>query len=273
MEKTTDQNKKLRLFPADELGIPLTIGIPAKYRNEDNQLNRQEYPVNKHHRYAPKKQLIHKEGEIGKVLRYSCYQFVPIDLHQQFNAHYDYPLLPETRAKKFGALLLSIARYVPAEAIYFEKGIPARRELTDNERMLLWSNNEIRPEQGAKVQREILEYVANQEIAGVKESLVEEFLTTPYNDTRIQKGRELFRIAAEVAVEPIEQDYIDAWEGKLLPRHDIRGETAKLYDLTQARAVPKSPGKFIARHVVKDKYVMARTINSLHDNLLRRYAA
>jgi len=262
-----------RLFPADELGIPLSIYIPGEYRSEDGKLDKSRYGLDRHHRFAPKKLLIHKQGEIGKVLRYSCLQVVPKELHARFNSRYDKPLLPETRAAKFGALLLSIARYLPAEAIDVSGDSPLKRELTDNERQLIWANNELRPEQGSKVQREILQYVAKQDINGVDESLIEEFLTTPNNILRIERGKQLFRIAAEVAVEPVEQAYIDAWESKLLPRQDIRTEPVRLFDLTQARAVPKSPERFIIRHVVKDKYALERTLNLLQDSLSSRLAA
>ncbi|MBX4199523.1 hypothetical protein KW789_01380 [Candidatus Saccharibacteria bacterium] len=262
-----------RLFPADELGIPLSIYIPAIYRDAEGRLDRSRYGVDRHHRFAPKKLLIHKQGEIGKVLRYSCLQMVPKELHARFNSRYDKPLLPETRAAKFGALLLSIARYLPAEAIDVSGDSAEERELTDIERQLIWANNELRPEQGSKVQREILQYVAKQDINGVDESLVEEFLTTPNNALRIERGKQLFRIAAEVAVEPVEQAYIDAWESKLLPRQDIRTEPVRLFDLTQARAVPKSPERFIMRHVVKDRYALERTLNLLQDSLSSRLAA
>lgn len=268
-----EEKRRNRLFPADELDIPLSIYIPAKYRDGEGKLDRSRYGVDRHHRFAPKKLLIHKQGEIGKVLRYSCLQIVPKELHSRFNSSYEKPLLPETRAAKFGALLLSIARYLPAEAIDVSGDSPQRIELTDDERQLIWSNNELRPEQGSKVQREILQYVAKQDINGVDESLVEEFLTTPDNGLRVERGKQLFRIAAEVAVEPVMQAYIDAWESKLLPRHDIRAEPVRLFDLTQARAVPKSPERFIIRHVVKDKYALERTLNLLQDSLLSRTAA
>jgi hypothetical protein len=267
------EKEKARLFPADELGIPLSIYIPASYRAETGQLDRHKYQVNKHHRFAPKKNLIHKEGDIGKILRYSCYQYVPVKLHDAFNAYYDKPLLPETRAAKFGALLLSIARYLPAEAMDVSGDSPVKTEISDEERMLIWSNNELRPEQGAKVQKIVLEYVTKQDINGADQNLIEEFLTTPYDDARIEKGKQLFSIAAEAAVEPVQRAYVEAWEGKLLPRHDIRSAPSKLFDLSQARAVPRTPRMFIVRHVVKDQYAMRRSVDQLYDNLSAKYAA
>jgi hypothetical protein len=272
-ESKLQKNIEKRIFPADALGIPLSIHIPAIYRNEDGTLKRSNNTVNKHHRWAPKKFLIHRQGEIGKVLRYSCYQHVPVELHEAFNCYFDKPELPKTRVAKFGALLLSIARYIPAETVDMSGGEVSIREMTDEERQLIWANNELRPEQGSAIQRNVLDYVARQDITGADESVVEEFLTTPSKEIRVVRGKQLLKIAAEVAVEPVEQVYIDAWEGKLLPRHDYRNDEAKLYDITQVRAVPKSPEKFIVRHVVKDQYAMARTINQLHDNLSFRYAA
>jgi hypothetical protein len=262
-----------RIFPADELGIPLSIYIPDEYRNEWNRLDTVKHRMDKHHRFAPKKFLIHRDGDIGKVLRYCCLQYVPIDLHAKFNAYYDKPQLPKTRAGKFGALLLSIARYLPAEAIDVSRGQPVRKELSLEEKQLIWANNELRPEQSPKVQREILEYVAKRDISGVDESLVYEFLTTPDNDIRIGKGKQLFRIAAEVAVEPIARGYVEAWDSGQLPRQDLRPENGKVYDLFQVRAVPKSPGKFVTRHAVKDNYALERALNMLQNNLTLQYAA
>ena len=196
----------------------------------------------------------------GEVPAHSCIQMVPRDLHLLFNAEFDKPLLPATRAAKFGALLLSVARYLPAEAINVSNCEYSRRELTVSERQLIWTNNELRPEQGPKVQKEILSYVTGRDIKGVNEDLVEEFLTTPYDVCEDRKGRELFRIAAEVAVEPIEQEYVDAWQGGLLPRHDIRPSNGKVIDIMQARAVPKSPMRFIARHLIKDQHALRRSL-------------
>ena len=261
------------MFPADELDIPLSIYVPSLYRNEFGHLDRSRFALDRHHRFAPKKTLLHREGALGKVLRYSCLQIVPKDLHTSFNRHFRKPLIPEERGARFGALLLSVARYVPAEAIDVSTDAPVRRELALNERQLLWANNEVRPEQGAKVQREILDYVVKQNIDGVDESLVDEFLTTPSQDVRIERGKQLFRIAAEVAVEPVAQSYVDAWESGLLPRQDIRLQTDRLYDLAQGRAVPKSPGRFITRHVVKDRYALLRSVDQLYDNLAARYTA
>ncbi|HVX58650.1 MAG TPA: hypothetical protein VG964_02845, partial [Candidatus Saccharimonadales bacterium] len=109
LEELTARQKK-RLFPADGLGIPLSIYVPNGYRTEDGRLDPSN-GINKHHRFAPKKFLIHKHGELGKILRYSCLQYVPIELHDEFNNHYDSPRLPVTQLTKFGAILLSVARY------------------------------------------------------------------------------------------------------------------------------------------------------------------
>lgn len=270
LRKMTKRQKQ-RLFPADELGIPLSIYVPDSYRDDVGRLDQNKHKVNKHHRFAPKKFLIHKHGELGKILRYSCLQFVPVELHDEFNKSYDQPLLPVTQLTKFGAIILSVARYLPAEAIDVSNGSPRKRELSLAERQLIWSNNELRPEQGSKVQDAILRYVVSQDINGVDERLVEEFLTTLDDETRVARGKQLFRIAAEVAVEPIEQRYVEAWEGGLLPRQDLGQTPARVLDIHQARAVPKDPKKFIARHVGRSQYAMNRTLSRLRDNLEERY--
>jgi len=256
-----------RIFPYDELGIPLSIYIPNSYRTDDGQLDKINYPVDRHHRFAPKKDLLHKQGELGKVLRYSSLQIVPKQLHTAFNGYFEKPRIPETVEGKFGALLVSVARYLPAEAIDVSGGAPVRKELDSVERQQIWMNNEVRPEQAGKIQREILGYVARRNIEGVDRDLVNRFLITPSNMERVEIGRQLFRVAAEVAVEPVLSEYKDAWESGLLPRQDIRTDAGKVYDLVQARAVPRSPGKFIVRHVARNKYVLERTLRALEDNL------
>jgi hypothetical protein len=258
-----------RLFPADELGIPLTIYIPAEYRQSNGRLYTSG--VDKHHRFAPKKRLLHKEPDMGKLLRYSCYQYVPVKLHRAFNSYYDEPKLPKDIAARFGAILLSIARYLPEDAVDVSGESPKEEGLSLEERQRIWANNELRPEQGSKLQQELLNHVATRKIEGVDLNLVQEFVTTPSDDIRIKIGKQLLRAAAEVAVEPVEQDYIDAWESKLLPRQDIRPETARLFDITQARAVPKKPASFVLRHVVKDGYALGRALNQLEDSLLGQY--
>src|SRR5581483_1481411 len=135
LNPTIDQDVSLeeaianRVFPADDLGIPLSIYIPSSYRRSDGRLNRVDHGVNNHHRYAPKKDLIHSSKMFEKMLRYCCQQVVPIDLHLGFNAWFDKPILPETQVRKFGALFLSIARYLPAEAVDTSGDVPAVKEL------------------------------------------------------------------------------------------------------------------------------------------------
>jgi hypothetical protein len=268
------ERERQRLFPADELGIPLSIDIPQSYRNELGRLDSARYRLDDHHRFAPKKFLIHRYGDLGKILRYCCLQNVPREVHDDFNASFDKPLLPVSQTAKFGAILLSVARYFPAEAINVTDGEPFRRELSPAERQRIWGNNEIRPQQGGKIQREILKYVAKQDLSGVDESVIEEFVTTPYDDARIRTGKKLFRIAAEVAVGPIERRYQEAWDGGLLPRLDVRADRSRRpQDMIQSRAAPKSPGKFITRHIVRNEYVMKSALNMLESNLQVRNAA
>lgn len=271
-EKQAQYELDQRIFPYDELGIPLSIYIPRSYRAADGQLDKINHPVDRHHRFAPKKVLLHKQGELGKALRYSCLQVVPKELHVAFNGYYERPQLPDTSEKKFGALLISVARYLPAEAIDVSSGSPERRELSLSERHRIWANNELRPEQAGKIQQEILDYVTRQNIHDIDEELVHEFLSTPYDGARIEAGRQLFRIAAEVAVEPVNQQYLDAWSSALLPRQDVRLQPGNVGDLIAGRAVPRSPGKFIVRHVAGNKYMMKKTLDKLERNLLAHAA-
>lgn len=261
-----------RFFPADELGIPLSIYIPNHFRDENGKLDKSNHRLDRHHRFAPKKYLIHEKGEIGKILRYSCLQIVPQELHANFNRNYKKPRLPESRPGKFGALLLSIARYLPSEAIDVTEGAPERRGITPEERQLIWANNELRPEQGSKIQREIINYVTKQNITEIDESLAKEFIYTTDTDRRITLGRKLFRMAAEVAVQPIEKAYIDAWDSGLLPRQDIRSESGRPAGITEARAVPKKPTLFIARHIV-NHFALHRAVDRLYDNVSSQLAA
>jgi len=265
----SEQEKK-KIFPADHLGIPLSIYVPDSYRKPNGKIDTSRHTVDAHHRFAPEKLLIHEYGELGKILRYSCLQVVPIELHKDFTRRYNKPLLPVTRIAKFGAILLSIARYLPAEAVAFEDGEVVRRELKLIERQRIWANNELRPERGPRIHKAMLEYVASQNITG-EDDLIDEFITTTDGDIRIKRGQELFHIASEIAVEPIQQQYVDAWESGLLPRQDIRKRPQKsIRDIVLPRAVPKKPDAFIRRHLVKDKYVLASTINVLYDILQER---
>ncbi|HVX58823.1 MAG TPA: hypothetical protein VG964_03790, partial [Candidatus Saccharimonadales bacterium] len=157
------------------------------------------------------------------------------------------------------------------EAIDVSGGTPERRELSLVERQRIWANNELRPEQGGKIQKAILDYVISQNLNGADESLIEEFITTPNDSVKIALGKRIFRIAAEVAVEPIAQKYQEAWESGLLPRQDVRSASSVLVDIHQARAVPKDPKRFIARHVGRNQHTMRRTLNRLRDNLEESY--
>jgi hypothetical protein len=261
IRELTPQELDNRLFPIDEIGMPLTIFVPDEYW--------QGYQTDDHHHWAPKKKMRRKHGDMGKMLRVSRIQEVPVELHRKFNKHFEKTPLPKTKIGRFGHLLLAAARYLPEEAVDVRPEIPVIRRLSLDERKTIWSEQRIRIADAKKVQDLLLKHVTKQEIHGVEKDEIKEFLKTDSDDRRIQIGRKLFRLAAKAAVEPIGLAYLRAWDSGLLPRMDLRDQGDR-YGIVQPKALPKEPHLFVARHLVPTEQVLHYTINALHTNLQKQ---
>ncbi|HEU5005024.1 MAG TPA: hypothetical protein VFT49_02990 [Candidatus Saccharimonadales bacterium] len=288
-----------KLFPVDSLGMPLVLFVPASHRTEfQNEMlvkdeegtSREEQgeddSQDRHHLYGPENELRKKGDNLNKALRYSRVQRVPVKLHKRFTKDFERTPLPKTRIARIGKLLLMAARYIGPEAVDVRPSIPVIRRLTLAERQYMWAHNEVWVENVKKVQDIIINQVVKQKIPDIHkyQDEVLDFLTCTNEEDKIKLGRRLFRVAAKAAVEPIEIDYLRAWDGGLLPRQRLdppkKSEPAatgkrkkknnKKQGISTPRAYPKQAHIFIARHVVQDPYKEKEVIKSLSNELDKR---
>lgn len=254
-----DKDLDGRRFPVDGIGFPLPIYVPDEYRSGD-------YEFDEHHYWAPRQVMLKRHGDLGKMMRHSRTQEVPIVLHKRFNRYFEHTPLAKKRINRLGHLLLSLARYLPEEAIDVRPDTPERRELTLEERQTMWENDEIHIKNVVGAQKLLIKHVTQQNIPAKNEEVKEdirEFLTTDNDERRTMLGKKLFRLAAKSAVEPIEPLYLNAWESGLLPRQRLSEPEEIKKGLGKIKAIPKDPHLFIARHVVPNEHVEKRVIQRL----------
>ena len=210
------------------------------------------------------------------MLRHSRTQEVPVALHKRFNRHFEHTPLARNRVNRLGHLLLSLARYLPKEAVDVRPDTPERRELTLEERQTMWENDEIHIKNIAGAQKLLIKHVTEQKITTDDEEVkedVNEFLYTDNHNRRMILGKKLFRLAAKAAVEPVEPLYLNAWEGGLLPRQRLSEPEEIRRGITKTKAIPKDPHLFIARHVIPTSERMEkRVIQRLHQAMRSRQA-
>lgn len=265
----TDKELDGRKFPVDEIGFPLPIYVPDEYRTGD-------YEFDEHHYWAPKQVMLKKYGDLEKMMRHSRTQEVPVLLHKRFNRHFEHTPLAKARVNRLGHLLLSLARYLPKEAVDVRPDTPECRELTLEERQTMWENDEIHIKNIAGAQKLLIKHVTEQKIATENEEVredVNEFLVTDNHNRRMILGKKLFRLAAKSAVEPIEPIYLNAWESGLLPRQRLNESEETKRGITKTKAIPKDPHLFIARHVIPTSERMEkRVVQRLHQVMRSRQA-
>lgn len=227
-----------RLFPVDEIGVPLPIYVP------NNELTDK---TDRHHHFATRRRYNKELGDIGKALRASRIQKVPIKLHKLFNVHFDDTPVPSDVTSRFGLLLLMTAGYLPEKAIDVRRSNPRERTLEKSERQAIWAGNLIRLDAMNTVHDFIRDYIVQKGIRQFTESDVDEFLHSRDPDKIRNIGKELISVVASTSTEPIKQVYIDAWKAGLLPRQDYRSDYKSKY---KVKAVPKKPARFVLNHVL-----------------------
>lgn len=189
----------------------------------------------------------------GRALRECRVQRTPYDLHHNlYHEAFIGPQLPEEETGKFRLVVLAAAGYVPDRGISFEadgspKVIPISQEFRDN----LWSSKSVKVNNQKKVRDFLKQYVIEQDISHVKETLVEEFLLTGDQLRRRELGNTLLSLAVDKATASIWDTYREARTAQLLP-----------------------PGRAkIASRFVLGSLGMKRHRDLLHDELERKLVA
>lgn len=211
--------------PSDEFsGLPLPLYPQELIRSR-------RFQPDLHHPIHPKRSP-ELQSVGGKALRNVRVQVAAYETH-----HYDYhrnfygPELPKTDDDCLRPVILAAAGYIPDTSIRFKRGKPQIVSLTPRERSTLWEQRRVRIGSARPVQEFLKEYILSQDIAGVNESTIDEFLHTTDDQRRWILGNEFLGRAALQATEQLKPTYRQAFKAELMP--NTRAETVSRFVLSQ----------------------------------------
>jgi hypothetical protein len=176
-----------------------------------------------HHPFHPRKsEDLQDIG--GQALRNCRVQRIHYETHHHYyHGAFFGPELPQDDAGKFRLVVLAAAGYVPDQGIVFN----ARRKplvvpIDDKLRSQITQPNKLYTPDRKGVQKFLLEYTLAQDLAGVNEYTIDEFLHTASARRRQELGDTLLGEAAYRATEPIRKIYREAHRAALIPPDKAR---------------------------------------------------
>lgn len=195
--------------PTDELtGLPLPI---APVNN----------PVSPdwHHHWHPRDSAVLKSGG-GLALRQSRLQRMDYRTHHLgYHRTYEGPPLPLTPQEQFGAVIMSVAGYMPPEAIDFSAKEPRIVTLSEDQRRHLQESSQLRFTGHWVIKHFIKDYILSQPIdsLNINNVTLDEFLHTNNPERRRELGHNLLSLFTDKATEPIDDLYYQARKRDMLP--------------------------------------------------------
>ncbi len=202
--------------PVDiETGVPLLIHPNAVERD------RHIFPEDAHHPYHPKNELLSSQTLGSLALRHSRIQTISYDAHHNYYHHgtkgFYGPKLPVDDREIFNLVVLTVAKFIPEQAIAFTNNYkPYLKPLSSEIRHKLWKGNQIKVGTSKVVREFIKDYSFRQQL-DVKESSIDEFLNTKDLSRKMQLGNTLLGVAVLHATEPIKDSYMNAYRAELIP--------------------------------------------------------
>lgn len=200
--------------PVDE-----ATGLPwVMYPPEYSLPTRRSDLADENHAFHPSRSplLATPAGEALKACRVQRVDWY--DHHIVYHGYFDGPPIPTTEEEIFKTLVFAAAKYIPDMAIDCRGYQPEYVPISQKIKTRLWQTGEIKMDRPGVVRGFFANYLIGQDISHVKNSRIDEFVTTP-DDTRRQfLGQWLLAQAAEVATEPISPQYRVAQQtGRIVP--------------------------------------------------------
>jgi hypothetical protein len=205
------------LAPVDELTqMPLPILPPTGLKHLKGMLK--EGDANWHHQYHPSnsKRLT---SAAGLAVRHVRLQLLPaMEHHKTYHQIFEGPeFLPRTSEERFGHIVLACAGYIPPNAIDVYKDDPTEPvNLSKRMRHRLQNSGEIQVRGQTNIARFMKDYLIDQDLSVVDDSIIQEFVTTGSIERKKYLGHWLLAIASEIAVEPVKPVYRQALEEGLI---------------------------------------------------------
>ena len=138
------------------------------------------------------------------------------DHHEGYNPNFIGPKQPATPEQLASTIVMGMAGYIPEESLDFSGTEPKIRNLTAEERRLLWESGQVRVGSETEVRQYLFQYVFSQGVDHIRERELDEFLHTYNLERRIHLGHCLSAKIIERAVEPLEPMYSQARKDGLL---------------------------------------------------------
>ena len=205
--------------PVDELTqMPLPVLPSPGLRHLRGMLR--EGDANWHHQYHPSnsKRL---SSAAGLAVRHVRLQLLPaMEQHKTYHQIFEGPeFLPRTSEERFGHIVLACAGYIPSNAIDVYKDDPTEPvALSKRMRQRLQNSGEIQVRGQINIARFMKDYLVEQDLSAVDDSIIQEFVTTSSIERKKYLGHWLLAIASEIAVEPVKPVYRQALdEGLIIP--------------------------------------------------------
>lgn len=206
-----------RPAPVDEYtGLPLPI-YPAAYTNEGHH--------DQHHAFFPNTSPLLAD-ESGRALRHARLQYGNADLHSEYHYLYDGVQVPLDMSRRFGAVVLASAGYIPETAIDVRTRNPIERKLDPETRQymqeeLIYPEKRMSDTTGLDINNStrgifFMRYALSQDLDHVRSSLLEEFLETLDADRRLKLGMYIVDQAFDRAAEPVHDVYTIAHKKGLI---------------------------------------------------------
>lgn len=215
----TENVNRLPYSPVDEL-----TGVPLILHPDGSARDRGRYPADKHHPWHPRRDPLVMAGTLGgEALRSSRIQLTSYDAHHlHYHGHFHGPELPVDDQSRFKLIVLTAAGYIPEQALVFSSKRPYLKEITLEQRLKLWRSGQVRVDKPGIVRDFLKDYSLSQDILGMSERAIDEFLFTRDPIKRWELGNNLLGKVVLRATMPIKDAYKEAYKAELLPPNRAR---------------------------------------------------
>lgn len=202
---------------AAERETPTENGIPFPLVPIGNLLSARKGDVNWHHHFHPRTDPLLVEDE-GVVIRASRLQYAfAHGNHEQYHQYFTGPELPQTQEERFKVAVLARAGYIPEHGILMRGRLsPKIVTLSPSQRHLLTTEGHIRPGSTGLTREFLGRYVLEQDFSNLKE--IDEFLHTTIPGRRRFLGNWILAQGIEQAIQPVENEYREAWSAGKIPQ-------------------------------------------------------
>jgi hypothetical protein len=228
-----------RYTPVDVLtGLPLPIW-PLNELPPKTELP--TYP-NPHHHFHPRKSKLIRKPDEANFLRNSRKQIVPRWIHNKYHEIYSGPRIDKDEHKRLMLGIFAVAGYLPKYAIdapaTVDLGEDVIRPIDDElykqmtDKSHLYSEATRSKERRDRVCDFMMRVVLKQDFNEVDQLVIEQFLDTKEEDTRLEMGRLILDKLINQSTEPIEPIYRYLYRKNMIAKRNFRQASGIIRQVT-----------------------------------------